>query len=201
MLYGEKLREICEKLGINSDKLENNLYGTLLNEICEKLGIDQDKLENKLYGTLLDEICDKLGIDQNKIENKLYSTLLDEICNCCGSGGGSSEMITDLTGTTWYFNETIDIASLNTIAQNTNGNNYLFGINFSSDGITNGDYLEARVANNQLGYGGSPYGESNVYNESRGWTEKYRTIAITGGKLSTNSDLIAWFNANATQVE
>jgi hypothetical protein len=37
MLYGEKLKEICEKLGINRADLPDNLYSTLLEAISENV--------------------------------------------------------------------------------------------------------------------------------------------------------------------
>lgn len=38
MLYGEKLKEICEKLGIKREEIPDGLYSTLLNTIAEKAG-------------------------------------------------------------------------------------------------------------------------------------------------------------------
>ena len=38
MLYGEKMKQICEKLNINVNALPNRLYSTLLDEIYNRCG-------------------------------------------------------------------------------------------------------------------------------------------------------------------
>lgn len=41
MLYGEKMKEICEKCGVDRDSLPNGLYSTLLQAIYD-LSIEVD---------------------------------------------------------------------------------------------------------------------------------------------------------------
>lgn len=59
MLYGEKLREICNKLGIDPEKLDDKLYSTLLDEICNCCGSgggSSDELVKQLIDGTITEI-------------------------------------------------------------------------------------------------------------------------------------------------
>lgn len=55
MLYGEKLKDICEKLGINTDALPNKLYSTLLQSISDKIGAPVEIATAEEMDTLLVE--------------------------------------------------------------------------------------------------------------------------------------------------
>lgn len=105
--------------------------------------------------------------------------------------------LTDLTGTKWYFNETIDL-----------NNDFSYDINYT----VNHSNL------NWLRYGANPYRplekalfgvlDSFAYEIIFAGTwggeqqndEAYRTIEISGGTDATNATLIAWLQANATQI-
>lgn len=148
-----------------------------------------------LYGEKLREICNKLGINPEKLDDRLFSTLLDEICNCCGNGGGSVEPITDLTGTTWYFKNNIDLDSLPV----SSGQDNKYSIDFNLPMNSKQPYTLI-YNDSDLMYGTSG-STSMAYRTSTGWRNAFfRVIDITGGTDTTNPDLIAWLQANATQV-
>ncbi len=91
--------------------------------------------------------------------------------------------LTDLTGTTWYFNSTLD----------TPGAPFNYAVNFTSNST---DY----TAIQWLGTGSIYYGTNGVYSFTLGWkAEAYRTIEITGGTDAANANLIAWVKANAAR--
>lgn len=100
--------------------------------------------------------------------------------------GSSSSTVTDLTGTAWEFNNNITLLNSGTY----------FDIIF-------GQYNQLVFENNELNY--QDINELNptpVYKSTIGWYNiNYKTITITGGTDVTNSDLIAWLQANATQIE
>lgn len=97
--------------------------------------------------------------------------------------------ITDLTGTTWYFNTSINIT--NTITKS---------INFYS----NHEYYTSIKVVEEYGYDVLYYGTNMVYDgvNSNPWHygSDYRTIKILGGTNSTDSTLIAWIQNNATLI-
>lgn len=96
--------------------------------------------------------------------------------------------ITDLTGTTWYFND--HLQSLTPIG--------LYDITFINN---NHEYI--KIGNSSTYPDDIWYRSSSgtTYAYEEGWIlQSYRTINITGGTDSTNSGFIAWLEANATQV-
>lgn len=99
--------------------------------------------------------------------------------------------ITDLTGTTWYFNETL------------NGSGH-YSINFTCNAV---DYTEMEFISEAGGIlliyrGSTAIGAYDTTMGASGWQDPaYRTITITGGTGATNATLIAFFEANAIQVE
>lgn len=103
--------------------------------------------------------------------------------------------VTDLTGTTWVLNDTIIYANINPIISfNFTSNNtsfYGFYFDVNSDG------------DNSLGYRtNQQYSFNQIYNSGGdiiSGKEAYKTITITGGTDATNSALISWLEANATQ--
>lgn len=98
--------------------------------------------------------------------------------------------VTDLTGTKWYFNQTI--------GGNSQGSNLNF---LSNDTEYQGFQFNG---SNTFIYAtkGLSGGFHNVWSSNGGWqNEAYRTIEITGGNDATNSALIAWLQANATQIQ
>ena len=97
--------------------------------------------------------------------------------------------ISDLTGTTWVFNDSISAGVA--------GSDYWY-INIEIDAHSSspfdcmrwhfGEYLELGSLQQTVYY--------------NGWINtNYKTWTITGGTDATNSTLIAWFEANATQIE
>lgn len=100
--------------------------------------------------------------------------------------------VTDLTGTTWVINTrpygtSISLgsinASINFTSNNTNYSRIFIPI---EDDLVDG--TEALLYDNQQAYRNSAW-----YNEA------YKTISITGGTDATNTNLINWLEANATQ--
>lgn len=103
--------------------------------------------------------------------------------------------ITDLTGTTWLINSTISEPQSTILAE----------INFTSNGENFrriGVYDGFEPGTEQLiNYTPNEQGASPIFVYEYGWSnEAYRTIAITDGNDVTNSSLISWLEANATNV-
>lgn len=106
-------------------------------------------------------------------------------------------VITDLTNTTWVFNDEPNIGSnlffgksyqLSFISNNITFTYLLY------DNITTEEYLTYSDGTRINAYG---YNFDNGY--SVGWTdEAYKTISITGGADATNATLISWLQENAT---
>ena len=94
----------------------------------------------------------------------------------------------DLTGTTWVFNTEIPY------------NGYLrYNINFRSNET---NYIAIQYDEDGFMYRFTESITYTVYNEflSGPWIdEAYKTITITGGTDATNTNLINWLEANATQ--
>ena len=112
--------------------------------------------------------------------------------------------ITDLTGTKWVLNEYPPYSGLLdttfTLNFNSNSNSY------------NSLYIDQDGANEENYYITLRYGSTRVYfegvydlntvDDTTYWIDSaYRLIEITGGTDATNATLIAWLQANATQVE
>ena len=103
---------------------------------------------------------------------------------------GTTEL-TDLTGTTWYFNETLSSDNADQVVYTvdlTCGNYSASSITIfsQSNSVVYGNYINAISA---LMYYAGEWASQNA-----------RTISITGGTDATNADLIAWIQANATEV-
>ena len=118
-------------------------------------------------------------IDTN---NKLESTSAKDIPNI------DSYVLSDLTGTSWEFNISLNVP------------NYFDGspfyINFLSNETTYNRIRFELLMSTSMYYGIS----TNVY--SNNWlNQAYRIISITGGTDATNSILISWLQANATQQQ
>ena len=113
--------------------------------------------------------------------------------------------ITNLTNTSWYFNETLDHCGIgNSHSIYDDDYHSVFHVDIVWNGIqyTTLDYDLGmpNIANNMSYYGGDNYVDGTQYED--GWLdESYRTITITGGDDVENPDLITWITSNATQVE
>ena len=98
--------------------------------------------------------------------------------------------VTDLTGTTWVFNATVNFLTKRVWIDFIDLNKKQFnsidkGVNMT---MYYG-YLDDKGDQDGL----MAYGAS-------GWLDPaYRTITITGGPDATNTDLITWFESNARQ--
>lgn len=112
--------------------------------------------------------------------------------------------ISDLTGTKWLINLT---PVLSPLANNESDPDFGEWASYIFD-ITGTSYEDYEINSIELTADdvyGFAFGLSgmNVYEgDLGGWTygEGFRTIEITGGTDVTNADLIAWLEANATQV-
>lgn len=94
--------------------------------------------------------------------------------------------LTDLTGTTWFINESPNVGGTSSYNINFTSNS----ANYTSFDINNGiAYVDGRIV--AIAY--DP-GMSIWFNQN------FRTIEITSGTDVTNSNLIAWLQANATQI-
>lgn len=93
---------------------------------------------------------------------------------------------TDLTNTTWVFN--------NEISTYPSGNTTYY-INFTS---TNTNYTQLKLNYND-GKKNVFYDYDSVFYGAMWLNDNYKTIEITGGTDSTNTTLIAWLTQNATQ--
>lgn len=98
--------------------------------------------------------------------------------------------VTDLTGTTWTMNDSVDIST-----------EQVYLINFETlDGI---EWEAIEISEEMNPEGVYYYSEGTpelVCYQGISWADSdFQTIAITGGTDATNSTLIAWLEANATQ--
>lgn len=99
--------------------------------------------------------------------------------------------VADLTGTTWLINSSYSDPS-STIWKSIN----FTSNSMSFDAITIYDDMDNEQT---IAYRGAEEFPTIVY--SWGWTnEAYRTIVITGGTDATDQTLIAWLEANASNV-
>jgi len=96
--------------------------------------------------------------------------------------------ITDLTGTTWVWNNHIDQYGSTPTT---------WHVNFLSNSLTFSSLTDNMDDDSTM-----QYGSTSVYNtDTDVWTNQaYKTIEFTGGSHITASDLISWLEANATQV-
>lgn len=95
--------------------------------------------------------------------------------------------ITDLTNTTWLFNDNLSLI-----------NEFSYSIDFMSDNI-NYNYLSYRFREGDVINYINDNDSILVYYD--GWANNsYKTIHITGGTDVTNTDLISWLENNATQI-
>lgn len=97
--------------------------------------------------------------------------------------------ITDLTGTTWQFKNSPDLTRFTTETT--------YNVSFIS--YSNTDYTSIRFSSSYIRYDRVSGGYNAAYT-SNNWSDStYKLITITGGTDVTNSTLIEWLSANATQ--
>ncbi len=73
MLYGEKLKEICEKLKINREELPDGLYSTLLNAIAENAGTAGENKLPQVIDKTVTEITESDLAGATSIEKYMFS--------------------------------------------------------------------------------------------------------------------------------
>ena len=107
--------------------------------------------------------------------------------------------VTDLTGTKWVFNDSYPYGSIQSIARSVNfnsNNNSFVELGVEKNNADEATYIQYYTDNDViLVYDSTGYAISNHWLD-----QAYRTIEITGGTDATNADLIAWLEANATQI-
>ena len=124
-----------------------------------------------------------------------------EAASVYSDGDNLSYGTASLAGTTWYFNDTLDFTGLPEAT---------YDLAFVSNNTSCVDlvYMVADfgVETEELLFSPSP-GIAYSYPSPMppfypdGWqNQAYRTISITGGTDATNPVLIAWLQANATEV-
>ncbi len=101
--------------------------------------------------------------------------------------------INDLTNTTWYFNDTLNLIE---------AGYYKVSFTFLRVNGSYGSLENIKLEANKLWYGKSTVESAFCpYNSEKGWNlESNRTITITGGADATNAEFIEWLKANATQI-
>lgn len=102
--------------------------------------------------------------------------------------------ITDLTGTTWHFNDVLSLPS-------SASSNVYYSINYTATLYgTEMDFASLEYNASYLTFVGNTL--EVPYSSDNGWISAYpdRLIRITGGTDVTNSSLISWLESNATQV-
>lgn len=98
--------------------------------------------------------------------------------------------ITDLTGTTWVFKDTLTKYTGSTVSLRFNS----FSISFNSLLFSGSSIWRMEYHNDST--------TTSVYVSNSGWVnDGWKTITITGGNGATSSNFITWLEANATQVQ
>lgn len=101
-------------------------------------------------------------------------------------------VITNLTNTTWVFNDTIDIWPLEE-------SSYTFNINFICQYDLTTTCTAINILNNaafSLSYSGL---SGNCFDNTNGWINAgFKTIHIIDGNDVTNNNLLTWLQAHAT---
>ena len=96
-----------------------------------------------------------------------------------------SSELTDLTNTTWQFNDTLNLTE----------EFYYHNLNIQSNGFS---YDTLYCIYNGKNYV-LVYGTRNAYtSKTNTWYDGYQTITITGGSDATNTTLISWLQENGT---
>lgn len=99
--------------------------------------------------------------------------------------------VTDLTGTTWVFNDTITLPTIE------------FSFDFTDlSGQTFNGIMPTTTTVLYYGYINDSGSQDGLmaYSNPKWLKTDYQTIAITGGTDATNTTLISWLEANATQI-
>lgn len=147
-------------------------------------------------------------LKSNKLLMKILSVLIICVVLCSMlvvPSSAADEEVTDLTGSSWVFNEVLTRPEDNFWDLKLKVG-YTFpdlDLSFSFFGITGQSYSSATGFSN-YSFFGSPYASgvdprTTFYNfTSNSWSsENYRLISFTGGSDSDNPELISWILSNA----
>ena len=96
--------------------------------------------------------------------------------------------VTDLTNTTWMFNDSLTITGSAT-----------YTLTFLSRAVEDFGELGLRLSSNKMEYfENEPVGDYIIVYQNGSWThDRYKVINISGGTDVTNATLIAWLETNA----
>ena len=95
--------------------------------------------------------------------------------------------VSDLTGTTWLFNDTIDITFFDTTS--------IINLNFNSNTNLEAFYTSISVDGTDL-----LYSDDKIAYSAGSWNVEYKTIKITGGGDVLDADVISWLYSNAQLI-
>ena len=98
-----------------------------------------------------------------------------------------ADTITDLSGSTWVFNNTIDVT-----------NNFTYYIDFISNN-ENMTFIKVGESSQRPDRKALYYNQTQVYYQGS-FATNYQTIVISSGTDVTNSNLITWLSNNATMT-
>lgn len=108
---------------------------------------------------------------------------------------GVPSTITDLTGTEWELNNSLDFTNfpsnpnLTNINFTSNNENFTLFFPFAIDNVWNFSYVNANTAAYIQPYSSDTWVDND-----------YKIISFTGGTDVTNQDLITWLQTNARQI-
>ena len=115
-------------------------------------------------------------------------------------------IITDVTNTSWYFNDILDhwgVGNIKVVVGGGDEHWSEFNINFTSNNAqyTSLQYeLETGTSSDNVNYYTSEGEDTEAYWVDKWDNEAYKTITITGGEAATDPLFIVWLTKNATQV-
>lgn len=152
---------------------------------------------NKIQVRVTDEgKADNLFYESNIVEYTGTSSAGGEFTPSAGgssTGGGTTEVITNLTGCTWVGNNVIDYLS-----DPPQGNEYFqLNIEYNSEQYTTFYGVQNELFLDTTYFGVDRCAIFSYWDETFGW-EGEKTLKIIGGTDVENSDLIAWFQANGS---
>ena len=128
-------------------------------------------------------------LGENRLDNISYLKIRDADSTNNDFISFYPYILTNLTGTTWYFNDTISFPVFS--------DEIFIDFNYFDDTHYQ-DTAESLLFEDDTLYYDA---EDPYYYISGGWTQsEVRTIYITGGQDATNSNVINWLSANATHI-
>lgn len=171
-----------------SFKSNNNSYNKIVCDRLEQEALYYDSTRVWIQASWNNEAYKTIVFDNPVTDSSLLTWLQ------ANGTKQTVETITDLTGYTWVGNESLSL-------RDYNGSTWT--INFTSNNENfNQINILARGPQQELRYLPNKDENQVVYDFPSGWRdEAYKTIQITGGTDATNSDLIAWLQANGNLIK